>query len=88
MSADVAAQRPSIFVPCSAYYRARTGEAELDEIYNDISKLDKKELSSRQFSQYEDRFQIFLAIGLLLLIIELVIPERKKVKSEWKGRFV
>lgn len=70
------------------YYLASTSEAELDDIYDDISKLEKKELSSRQFSQYEDRFQIFLAIGLLLFIIELLIPERKKIKAEWKGRFL
>jgi Ca-activated chloride channel family protein len=70
------------------YYLASTGEAELNEIYNEISKLEKKELASHQFSQYEDRFQIFLAIGLVLIVIEMTIPERRKVKMEWKGRFV
>ena len=70
------------------YYLASSGEAELDEIYNEIAQLEKKELVSKQFSQYEDRFQIFLAIGLLLLLIEIFIPERKSIKSEWRGRFV
>jgi len=50
--------------------------------------LEKKELVSKQFSQYEDRFQIFLIIGFLLLILEMFIPENKKVKAEWRGRFV
>lgn len=70
------------------FYQATTGEAELDEIYSEISALEKKELVSRQFSQYEDRFQIFLVIGLILLIAEILIPEKKRVKSEWRGRFV
>lgn len=70
------------------YYLASTGEAELDEIYNEVSQLEKKELVSKQFSQYEDRYQIFLAIGLLLLLIEIFIPERKRIKSDWRGRFV
>jgi Ca-activated chloride channel family protein len=70
------------------YYLASTGEAELEEIYNEISDLEKKELVSKQFSQYEDRFQIFLALGFILLIIETFIPERKKQKAEWRGRFV
>jgi Ca-activated chloride channel family protein len=70
------------------YYLASTGEAELNEIYNEISTMEKKELASRQFSQYEDRFQIFLAFGLVLLIIELLIPERRRVKTQWKGRFI
>lgn len=70
------------------YYHATPGEMELGKIYDDISKMEKKELASRIFSQYEDRFQYFLAIGIVLLILELAIPERKKVKTEWQGRFV
>jgi Ca-activated chloride channel family protein len=70
------------------YYLASSSESELDEIYNEISKLEKKELVSKQFSQYEDRFQIFLAIGLILLVAEILIPERRKLKAEWAGRFV
>ena len=70
------------------FYQATTGEAELDEIYKEIAELEKKELVSKQFSQYEDRFQIFLIIGLILLILEMFISENRKVKAEWRGRFV
>ena len=70
------------------YYLASSGEAELDEIYEEIAQLEKKELVSKQFSQYEDRFQIFLIIGLLFLLLEIFIPERKRIKAEWRGRFV
>jgi Ca-activated chloride channel family protein len=70
------------------YYLASGGEAELDDVYDEISRLEKKELVSKQFSQYEDRFQIFLALGLLFLLTEILIPERKKSKHEWRGRFV
>lgn len=70
------------------YFLASSGEAELQEIYEDISSLEKKELVSRQFSQYEDRFQILLALGLIFLCLEVIIPERRKVKAEWRGRFV
>ena len=65
------------------YYLASTGEAELDDIYAEISKMEKKELSSKRFSQYEDRFQIFLLLGMLLIVAELLIPEGKRVKREW-----
>jgi Ca-activated chloride channel family protein len=60
------------------YYLASSGEAELEEIYNEIAALEKKELVSRQFSQYEDRFQIFLLIGFVLLLLEFFIPERRR----------
>ena len=69
------------------YYRASPGEVELNRIYEDISQMDKKELSSQQFAQFEDRFQILIGFSLFLLIIEILIPERKRVKKEWRGRF-
>jgi hypothetical protein len=49
--------------------------------------MEKKELASLKFSQYEDRFQYLLIFSIILLIIEVLIPERKKVKEEWRGRF-
>jgi Ca-activated chloride channel family protein len=63
------------------YYISSTGESELDKIYGEISGLEEKELSSRQFTQFEDRFQIFLAIVLILLIIETLLGERRKIKQ-------
>jgi Ca-activated chloride channel family protein len=70
------------------YFLASSGGAELDDIYNEISAMEKKELKSKRFSQYEDRFQIFIIIGLILVIMEMLIPERKRIKKEWRGRFV
>jgi len=70
------------------YYRATSGEVELDKIYNEISKMEKKELASRRFSRYEDRFQYLIVFALVLLIVEIFIPERRKLKGEWRGRFV
>lgn len=60
------------------YYRATAGELEVEHLYKEISRLEKKELQSKFFSQYEDRFQYFLAVCLILLFIELLLPIRKK----------
>lgn len=68
------------------YYNAND-KLELDKIYDAIGSMEKKELSSRIFSQYEDRFQYFLALGLFLLLVDVLLPERKRVKKEWRGRF-
>lgn len=70
------------------YFRATSGEDELDKIYNEISQMEKKELGSLQFSQFEDRFQYFIAVAMLLLLCEFMLPERVKVKQEWRGRFM
>jgi Ca-activated chloride channel family protein len=69
------------------YYRATPGENELDKIYGDLEKMEKKTLSSKQFAQYEERFQAFLAFALAFLVLEIAVPERRRLKKEWKGRF-
>jgi Ca-activated chloride channel family protein len=70
------------------YYRASPGQAELDRIYEAISGMDKKELASLKFSQYEERFQYVLGIALLLLIVEMLLTERRRVKAPSRQRFV
>jgi Ca-activated chloride channel family protein len=70
------------------YYRASSGEAELDRIYEAISGMEKKELASLKFSQFEERFQYVLGIALFLLILETLLSERRKAKQQWRGRFV
>ena len=69
------------------YYRASPGEVELNKIYDDIGKMEKKQLASQQYAQYEDRFQVLVGLALFFLVIEVIIPERRRVKKEWKGRF-
>lgn len=72
------------------YYHATSGEMELDKIYDDISKMEKKELEGKLTVQYEDRYQYFLFISVLLLVAEFLLSERRsrkvveKLKSETK----
>jgi Ca-activated chloride channel family protein len=74
------------------YYHATSGEMELDKIYDEISKMEKKELEGKLMTQYEDRYQVFLFLSILLLMIEFLLSERRskkmveKLKSETKGR--
>ena len=69
------------------YYRATPREAELDKIYEAVYGMEKKELASLQFTQFEDRFQYFLIIALVLIVFEFIVSDRIKTKKEWKGRF-
>lgn len=64
------------------YYHSEFGEMGLDEIYKDISKMDKKELRSEHLSRYEDRFQIFCVFVLTLLLLEMFISERVFTKNK------
>lgn len=62
------------------FYISTTGEVELEKILDEVNKMEKKELASRKFTQFEDRFQIFLFLVLILLIIETLLSERRKIK--------
>jgi Ca-activated chloride channel family protein len=67
------------------YYRATPSELELDKIYEDIAKMEKKELEGKLLLHYDDRFQWPLALALIFVIWEVFIPERvrKKKNSEY-----
>ena len=69
------------------FFHVSPDQGELDVIFNEISQMEKKELGSKEYTSYEDRFQIFLLIAILFLFIEFFTDERKKLLSEWKGRF-
>lgn len=66
------------------YVRATTSETGLNKIFDDISKIEKSEIEEKQFSDYEDRFQYFVALALLLLIADVLIFERK---TRWMRLF-
>jgi Ca-activated chloride channel family protein len=65
------------------YVRASTGQDGLSRILDEINALEKQEIETKMFSEYEGRFQYFLAISLILLLIELLIPDRK---SRWADK--
>ena len=62
------------------YHRATRGELELQKIYDDIAKLEQKQLQTRKFTQHEDRFQFPLALAILLLTIEWAMTDRRKIR--------
>ncbi len=59
------------------YFRGTNAQDELNEIYKSINSLQKRELGVRQFTDYEDRFQLLIAAGIILLILELLISEKR-----------
>jgi Ca-activated chloride channel family protein len=65
------------------YVRASTAQDGLGSILEEINALEKKEIETRLFSEYEGRFQYFLALSLIFLVLELLIPERK---SRWADK--
>ena len=62
------------------YTRANNVKVGLSKLYDEIEKLDKKELETVVYSEYEDSFQYFVGFALFLLLLEFVIMERKNKK--------
>lgn len=60
------------------YYRATAGEMELEKIFDEITKMEKKELEGTLVTRYDDRFQWPLLFAIMLIVIEFILPERKK----------
>lgn len=69
------------------FHRATTGELELDRLYDNLAKMQERELASKTITQYEERFQIPLGMALLLLLVDFVLPDRVRARREWEGRF-
>lgn len=58
------------------YYRA-TDREELQKIYDEIDQLEKTEVKLKEYSEYYERFSIFLMIGLGLLGLELILSQTR-----------
>ena len=68
------------------YFQAGT-DLDLSRILAEIERMEKRELGISKLNIYEERYQIFLLIAVLLLIIEFFIAAQARKKEIWKGRF-
>lgn len=59
------------------YVRADNTNSALRALQSEINKMDKAELESKVYSEYDEQFQTLAWIVLILLILEYLILERK-----------
>ena len=60
------------------YHRASAEGIELKRIYEDIAAMDRRTLSSRMLSAYEERYVIPLGAALVLLMFEAMLGDRRR----------
>ena len=65
------------------YVRANNSKAGLSTLFAEINKMEKKEIGTMVFTEYKDRFQLFLGAALLLLLLDLILLRRK---NKWSNR--
>lgn len=63
-----------------AYINGTNTREVVDFLMESISEMEKKEFEATVFSDYEDQFQWFLGLALLLLILDVFVLERK---TQW-----
>ncbi|HQN93517.1 MAG TPA: VWA domain-containing protein [Prolixibacteraceae bacterium] len=59
------------------YIRANNTEIGINNIFDEINKMEKSELESRIYSDYNDQFFYFIVVAFALLLIEFFVLERK-----------
>ena len=66
------------------YIRANNAEVGLNNLFNEIEKMQKTEMDSRQYSEFDDQFPLFLYLALALILMDFMILERK---NKWLRNF-
>lgn len=68
--------------PGGRYLNVATGTFDLGAIYQDLlADQEKRALESLKITRYEEKFQIFLGAAIVLLLVEMVVGERKKSEA-------
>jgi Ca-activated chloride channel family protein len=70
-----------------SFYHATFGGNEMKAVREDINKLEKALFDSQTSATYDEKFQIFLWIGLFFGLLDLLLSEKKAIDKIWRGRF-
>ena len=60
-----------------AYIRASNAEVGLEPLLAELNQIEKTDMGTVAYAEYEDRFQIFLALALLCLLLEFFLGNQK-----------
>ncbi|MGB6037425.1 MAG: VWA domain-containing protein [Cryomorphaceae bacterium] len=59
------------------YIRASNAEVGLEPLLAELNQIEKTDMGTVAYAEYEDRFQIFLALALLCLVLEFFLGNQK-----------
>lgn len=65
------------------YFQVSSQQRELDNILTEIASLEKNEYSAKIFTEYDDQFQYFLILSIILISIEFFISEKR---NKWLSK--
>lgn len=59
------------------YIRANNTQMGLNALFNEVNKMQKTELESQVYADYDEKFQYFIGLGLFLILLDFIVLERK-----------
>lgn len=71
-----------------SYRRATSGGNEIDDLFDEISALEKTEFEAKQVTGYESMYQYPLAIAIMFLLLEVALSERRGTVLRWLKRLL
>lgn len=63
------------------YFHSSLGSFVMDEVYKEISRFEKERLEETLLQIHQDRYQWFLAIAFILLLLDSILSDRKRPKT-------
>jgi Ca-activated chloride channel homolog len=69
------------------YVRIGEGGAAFDDLVDELAGATGETADERQVTQFDEQYQIFLGVGVALLALEWLLPERRRNDVSWAGRF-
>jgi Ca-activated chloride channel family protein len=60
-----------------AYVRASKQDIGLDEVVKSINQMEKSELSTVRYEEYNEQYQYPLAVAMVLLLLEFIVLSRR-----------
>jgi Ca-activated chloride channel family protein len=63
------------------YFRSTSSEEEVEKIASEVSGMEKKELESKVYLTYLEKFQYPLAVAIGLVLLEMLIPTGRKTSG-------
>jgi Ca-activated chloride channel homolog len=69
------------------YIRIENQANAIMPLLEEIDNMEKREIKAHVFSQYENRYRLFLLLAIICFLIEFFIPTRSSKELAWEGRF-
>ncbi|MDA1093079.1 MAG: VWA domain-containing protein [Acidobacteria bacterium] len=69
------------------YYRASAGGSELAVLAEELAGGEGREFESEQVTLFDEQYQLFLGLALALLVVDVLVSDRRRVDVGWTGRF-